>query len=84
MLENRVVESILIIYKDRKIWQFALIIVDISINYKEQIVIIDINLGMQYFICQVSPQKRENLYKTWVLRTYKNMYAQIKLQDIDK
>lgn len=40
-------------------------IASISINYKKQIVIINIKLSMQCSMCQVLPYKHENLYKKW-------------------
>ena len=39
------------------------IIVGMSVDYKKQVMINGIKSGMQCSICQVSPNKRENLYK---------------------
>lgn len=46
VLKKAAVESVLIIYADKSTWQYHPIIVSITINYKEQIVIIDIKLDM--------------------------------------
>lgn len=45
-LEKMAVKYILMICIDGKIWQFHLIIADINVDYKEQMVIINIKLGM--------------------------------------
>lgn len=55
--------SVLIIYVDKIVWQYHLIITSMSIDDEEQMVIIDIKLGIQYFICQVPLKKPENLYQ---------------------
>ena len=41
------------------------IIAGMSIDYKEQVVITSIKLDMQCSMCQVPPNKRENLCKKW-------------------
>ncbi len=35
-------------------------------------------------MCQVSPEERENLCKTWALRTHESMRAQIVLQETEE
>ncbi len=52
------------IYTDGCVRQYHPIIIGMSINYKEQVVITSIKLGMQYSICQVPPEDCENLCKT--------------------
>lgn len=47
-------------------------------------VIADIKLEMQCFIYQVPLKKRENLYKTSVLRTHKSTQVYITFQDIEE
>ena len=52
------------IYADGRVQQCHPIIAGINIDYKEQVVMTDIKSEMQYFMCQVSPEERENLCKT--------------------
>lgn len=49
-LEKAEVESVLMICTDENIQQLYSIIADISINYKEQMVITNIKSGIQYSI----------------------------------
>ncbi len=46
--------------------------------------ITSIKSGMQCSMCQVFSEKRENLCKTWALRTYESMRAQITLQETEE
>ncbi len=39
---------------------------------------------MQCSMCQVTPKERENLCKTWALRTHEGMRAQIALQETEE
>ncbi len=39
---------------------------------------------MQCSMCQVPPKERENLCKTWALRTHESTQAQIALQETEK
>jgi len=39
-------------------------------NYKKQVLITDIKMNQQCFICQVSSHERENLNKTWSIQTH--------------
>ena len=55
------------------------IIVGINVDYKEQIMITDIKSGMQCSICQVPPNKYENLYKKWTKKTYEYTLSQLAL-----
>lgn len=52
-----------------------------SINYKEQIVIMGINSGMQYSICHIPPEKRKNLCKVWPRQTHEIMHLQFARQN---
>lgn len=49
---------------DKNIYQCYPIIVDMSVNYKKQVVIISIKTSMQCFIYQVFPKKSKNPCKT--------------------
>lgn len=84
MLEKATIESVLMMYINKSVQQCHLIIIDMAVNYKKQMVIISIKSSIQYSIYQVSPEERENLYKTWALRTYKNTQIQIVIQNTDK
>lgn len=57
---------------DGRVQQYNSIIASMSIDYKEQVMITDIKLGMQWSMYQVPPEKCENLCKTWVLRIYES------------
>lgn len=74
-LEKAIVEYILMIYIDKNIQQYHLIIPNMSINYKKQVIITIIKSGMQYFICHVSLKEYENLYKTLALKIYESNRA---------
>ncbi len=50
-LEKAVVEGLLMMCADRSVRRCHTIIVDMSINYKEQVVITGIKAGMQYSMC---------------------------------
>lgn len=60
-------------YINESVQKYHLIITSMSIDYKEQVVIISIKLDIQYFICQISLKKCENLYKTWPIRIHKSI-----------
>ncbi len=47
-------------------------------------VITGIKSGMQCFMCQVLPEDRENLCKTWALRIYESTRGQIALQETEE
>lgn len=57
------VKDLLIIYIDKNLQHYHPIIISISINYKKQVMIMDIKLSMQCLICQVLSYKHENVYK---------------------
>lgn len=59
-------------YADKNIQQYHSIIVSISVNYDEQIVITDIKSGIQCLMYQVSSKKHKNLYKIWSKKTHNN------------
>ncbi len=69
------VEGLLMICADGHLGQCHLIIASISVDYEEQVVLPKIKLGMRCSICQVRPEKRENLCKTWAIRTHKSTWA---------
>ncbi len=83
-MEKVVVEGLLMMCADRHVRQCYPIIVSMSINYEEQVVITGIRSGMQYSMYQVPPKERENLCKTWTLRIHESMQAQIALQEREK
>ena len=55
-----------------------------TVNYKEQVIITDIKLGMQYLICQIFPEKNKNLCKTRALRTHKSTKIKIVIQNTNE
>ena len=56
-------EGVLMICADGNLRKYHLIIVSMSVNYEEQIVITGIKSSMQCLMCQILPNKRENLCK---------------------
>ncbi len=55
-----------------------------SVDHEDQVVITAIKSGMQCSMYQVPPEERENLYKTWALKTLENTRPQIALQDTEE
>ncbi len=83
-MEKAAVEGLLMMCADGRVRQCHPIIASMNIDYEEQVIITGIKSGMQYSICQVAPEKRKNLCKTWALRTHESTRAQIVLQDIEE
>ncbi len=63
-MEKAAVEGLLMICADGRVRRCHPIIVGMSVDYEEQVMITGINLGMQCSMCQVPPKERENLCKT--------------------
>ena len=59
------------------------IIVSMSVDYEEQVVITSIKSGMQCSMCQVPSNERENLCKKWPKRTHERMLSQLALQNTE-
>ncbi len=55
---------------NNKIKQCYSIIIKFMMNYKKQVLITDIKMNQQCFICQVSSHERENLDKTWSIQMH--------------
>ena len=72
MLEKVVVDNLFMIFIDEHVQQYQPIISDISVDYKEQIVITNIKSGTQCFICKIFLKEYENLCKIWALKIHKN------------
>ncbi len=70
-------------FADGNVRQCHLIIAGMSVNYKEQVVITGIKSGMQYSMCQIPPNERENLCKKWLKRTHEPTLSQLALQEIE-
>ena len=83
-LESAAIESLLIMCADGNVWQCHPIVAGISVDYEEQVVITGIKSGMQYSMCQVPPEERENFCKMWLKRTHDSTRAQLALQDTAK
>ena len=62
-LEKVAIKGLLMIWIDENMQKCHPIITSISINYKEQVMITSIKSGIQCTICQVPPNKHQNLYK---------------------
>ena len=74
-LKNVAVKGLLMMCANRNVWECHLIVASMSIDYKEQVVIISIKSGMQYLMSQVPPKERENFCKMWPKRTHNSMHA---------
>ncbi len=59
------------------------ILTGVMVDYKEQVFITRIKANVQYSICHVPPQERENLTKTWTSRTDKSTWLQLEEQSND-
>ena len=44
---------------------YYLILADVIVDYKEQVFITEIKTNVYYSISHISPQKQENLSKSW-------------------
>ena len=53
------------------------IIAGFMVNYEEQVLITGIKSNNHCSICQVPPDKRENLHEKWELRTHESTQSQI-------
>ncbi len=62
--------DISVLYANNKIKQCYSIIVEFMMNYEKQVLITDIKMNQQCFICQVSFHERKNLDKTWSIWTH--------------
>ena len=78
-LEKAAIESLLMMYANENMQKCHPIIADMSVDYKEQEVIIDIKSNIQCLMCQVPPNKRENLCKKWPKGTNECMLSQLAL-----
>lgn len=56
------------------------IIAGFMVDYEEQVLITGVKSGRHCSICQVPPDERENLDKSWDLRTHEYTRAQIRAQ----
>ena len=56
------------------------ILVGVMVEYKEQVFIIGTKTHVQYSICHVSPQEKENLTKSWQPQTPKSTCSQLEKQ----
>ena len=57
-----------------------LILVGIMVDYKEQVLIFKIKANVQYSICHVFPQKRENLTRLWQPQIHKSIWSKFEKQ----
>ena len=62
--------NISVLCVNNKIRQCYSIIIEFIINYKKQVLITNIKMNQQCFICQVSFYECKNLNKTWLIWTY--------------
>ncbi len=62
--------DIFILCMNNKIKQCYSIIIEFMMNYEKQVLITDIKINQQCFICQVSSHERKNLDKTWSIQTH--------------
>ncbi len=83
-MEKAAVEGLLMMCADGSVRRLHLIIAGMSVDYEEQVVITGIKSGMQCSMCQIPPEERENLCKTWALKTHKSTRAQIALQETEE
>ncbi len=83
-MEKAAVEGLLMMCADGRVRRCHPIIAGMSVDYKEQVVITGIKSGMQCSMCQVPPEERENLCKTWALRIHESTRAQIALQETEE
>ncbi len=60
------------------------IITRMTVNYKEQALITRVKSRQHYSICTVLSNKRENLTKVWLARTYRSTQQQITCQRLGK
>ena len=59
------------------------ILAGVMVDYKEQVLITGIKRNVQCSVCHVSPQKQENLTKTWPPRIHESTWSQFEKQEND-
>ncbi len=64
VVEATIRNDISVLCVNNKIKQCYSIIVEFMMNYEKQVLITDIKMNQQCFICQVSSHERKNLNKT--------------------
>lgn len=67
---------------DGNVRQCQPIVAGMTVDYEEHVVITGIKSGMQCSMCQIPPEKRENLCKIWPKITHDSTRAQLALQDM--
>ncbi len=65
-------DGIEMIYADGLKYHCYLKLASLIVNYKEQVLIIEIKANIQYSVYHVLPQEWENLTKIWLLRIHKS------------
>ncbi len=70
VVEAMIRNDISVLCINNKIRQCYSIIIKFMMNYEKQVLITNIKMNQQCFICQVSSHERENLDKTWSIWTH--------------